>query len=82
MVFTKPENYPIEIHCTQGKDRTGIVSALVLYIAGVPKDLIITDYAKTQKGLAPIYESMVEDVKRAGLSEDFAQAPPQVKTGK
>lgn len=81
MVFTKPENYPIEIHCTQGKDRTGIVSALVLYIAGVPKDLIITDYAKTQKGLAPIYESMVEDVKRAGLSEDFAQAPPQVKQG-
>ncbi|CEP07690.1 hypothetical protein [Parasitella parasitica] len=77
MVFTKPQNYPIEIHCTQGKDRTGMVSALILSIAGVPQDIIVSDYAKTQKGLAPIYDDMLEEVRRSGLSEDFAQAPPQ-----
>ncbi|KAI8060629.1 protein-tyrosine phosphatase-like protein [Gilbertella persicaria] len=77
MVFTDPSNYPIEIHCTQGKDRTGMVSALVMTIAGVPHDVIVNDYAKTQKALAPIYNEMLEEVRRAGLSEDFAQAPPQ-----
>ena len=78
MVFADPNNYPIEIHCTQGKDRTGLVSALILSIAGVPKDIIIHDYAKTQQGLAPIYDEMLEEVRRSGLSEDFAQAPPSV----
>ncbi|KAI8647151.1 protein-tyrosine phosphatase-like protein [Parasitella parasitica] len=77
MVFTNPQNYPIEIHCTQGKDRTGMVSALILSIAGVPQDTIINDYAKTQKGLAPIYDDMLAEVRQSGLSEDFAQAPPQ-----
>jgi protein tyrosine/serine phosphatase len=79
MIFVEPSNYPIEIHCTQGKDRTGIVSALILFIAGVPEDIIINDYAKTQKGLAPIYNQMLEEVRKSGLSEDFAQAPPQVR---
>lgn len=78
MVFADSQNYPIEIHCTQGKDRTGLVSAFILSIAGVPDEIIINDYAKTQKGLAPIYDEMVEEVRKAGLSEDFAQAPPSV----
>lgn len=78
LVFADPQNYPIEIHCTQGKDRTGLVSALIMAIAGVPHDVIVNDYAKTQKGLAPIYDEMLEEVRRNGLSEDFAQAPPQV----
>ncbi len=30
--------------CTAGKDRTGIVSALILYLAGVPDEDIIADY--------------------------------------
>lgn len=78
MVFADPKNYPIEIHCTQGKDRTGMVAAFVLCIARVPEDIIVNDYAKTQKGLAPVYKEMLEDVRRAGLSDDFAEAPPQV----
>ncbi|RCH86562.1 hypothetical protein CU097_003884 [Rhizopus azygosporus] len=77
MVFADPKNYPIEIHCTQGKDRTGMVAAFVLCIARVPEDIIVNDYAKTQKGLAPVYKEMLEDVRRAGLSDDFAEAPPQ-----
>ncbi|KAI8091539.1 protein-tyrosine phosphatase-like protein [Thamnidium elegans] len=75
MVFANPENYPIEVHCTQGKDRTGIVSALIMTIAGVPQDIIVNDYTKTQKGLAPVYDAMLEEVRKSGLSEDFAQAP-------
>jgi protein tyrosine/serine phosphatase len=82
MVFTEPSNYPIEIHCTQGKDRTGIVSAFILHIAGVPFNAIIDDYAKTEKGLVLIYDDMLEELRQSGLSEDFAKAPPQVSCKK
>ncbi|KAI8393807.1 protein-tyrosine phosphatase-like protein [Radiomyces spectabilis] len=76
-VFTDPENYPIHVHCTQGKDRTGLVSCLIEYIAGVPEDIIVKDYAKTQAGLEPIRTEMLVDLKNAGLSEEFANAPPK-----
>ncbi len=39
-------------HCRSGKDRTGIVAALLLSIAGVPRDTIIADYALTAELLA------------------------------
>jgi protein-tyrosine phosphatase len=36
---------PILFHCSAGKDRTGIVAALVLHLLGVPDDTIVADYA-------------------------------------
>ncbi len=39
---------PAVFHCTSGKDRTGIVAALVLEVLGVPDDLIATDYGLTE----------------------------------
>jgi len=35
------------IHCHAGKDRTGIISAMLLDLAGVPEDVIAADYALT-----------------------------------
>jgi protein tyrosine/serine phosphatase len=35
------------VHCAAGKDRTGVVIALALSVAGVPRDLIVADYAAT-----------------------------------
>lgn len=35
------------VHCAAGKDRTGVVVALALSVAGVPRDRIIADYAAT-----------------------------------
>lgn len=78
LLFTNPDNYPIQIHCTQGKDRTGLISCMLLSMAGVPEDIIVKDYAKTQAGLAPIRKDMINDLKRVGLSEEFADAPPKV----
>ncbi|MEV6413140.1 tyrosine-protein phosphatase [Kribbella sp. NPDC051718] len=43
---------PVIIHCYGGKDRTGIVAALALIIAGVPEDEIVADYALTQSRMA------------------------------
>ncbi|KAF7722182.1 hypothetical protein EC973_003562 [Apophysomyces ossiformis] len=76
-LFLYPENYPIHIHCTQGKDRTGILVCFLMLIAGVPRDIIVRDYALTQLGLNPIRSAMLEEVKSAGLSEEFANALPE-----
>jgi protein-tyrosine phosphatase len=36
------------VHCTAGKDRTGLVVALVLEVLGVPDEIIAADYALSE----------------------------------
>lgn len=40
------------VHCTAGKDRTGLTVALLLSAVGVPDDAAVADYARTQEQLA------------------------------
>lgn len=40
------------IHCTAGKDRTGIVVALALLAAGVDRKTVIADYAESESNLS------------------------------
>ena len=44
-ILTDPSAYPAMFHCSAGKDRTGLIAAVVLGIAGVPDDAIVSDYA-------------------------------------
>ena len=47
------------MHCTAGKDRTGVVIALLLGLAGVPAETIAADYALTAPALArPEFEAV------------------------
>lgn len=55
----------VVFHCTAGKDRTGVISALLLDLLGVARDSIAEDYAvseewlrpRTQQWLAPLDEA-------------------------
>ncbi|MEU6352720.1 tyrosine-protein phosphatase [Streptomyces sp. NPDC047072] len=38
---------PLAVHCSAGRDRTGVLVALALSVAGVPPDAIAADYALT-----------------------------------
>ncbi|MFI7274649.1 GNAT family N-acetyltransferase [Streptomyces sp. NPDC049879] len=49
-VIADPGAGPVVIHCMSGKDRTGLLAALVLALLGVPDDDIVADFALT--GLA------------------------------
>ncbi len=44
---------PVLVHCTVGKDRTGVSVALTLAAAGVDHDAIVEDYARTETLLPP-----------------------------
>jgi len=48
-------------HCSAGKDRTGVVAALLLDLAGVPQETIISDYAETETNLSPIIDELLKD---------------------
>ena len=48
------------VHCHAGKDRTGVVSALLLGLAGIPHAEICLDYAQSQACLWPLWEEIVE----------------------
>ena len=40
---------PVLVHCSGGKDRTGVFSALLLTILGVPSDTVFQDYLLTNE---------------------------------
>ena len=49
--LSQPGALPAVFHCTAGKDRTGVLAALLLGIAGVPRDHIVEDYALSARFL-------------------------------
>ena len=44
-----PDGLPALIHCTGGKDRTGLAIALLLELLGVPRDAVLDDYELTAR---------------------------------
>ncbi|HEX4091788.1 MAG TPA: tyrosine-protein phosphatase [Trebonia sp.] len=46
------------VHCAAGKDRTGVVIALALSVAGVEPEVIVADYAATNERLDAIIERL------------------------
>jgi len=60
-------------HCAAGKDRTGVVSAVLLGILGVVREAIVADYAATQESLDAIIARLMAT---AGYRSMFEVLPP------
>jgi protein-tyrosine phosphatase len=58
----------VVFHCTAGKDRTGVVAALLLDLCGVAGQDIIADYALTYDLMRPHFDLMREKAQEAGFS--------------
>ncbi|KAB5531186.1 protein-tyrosine phosphatase-like protein [Coniochaeta sp. 2T2.1] len=69
--FLEPGTLPILIHCTQGKDRTGIIVILVLMILRVPPEGIDYDYQLSDKELQPEKASRLAEIREIGLGDEF-----------
>lgn len=57
-------------HCTVGKDRTGLLAALLLGTAGVDRGEIVRDYALTGPAIAPLVTQMLDDTRARGGDPD------------
>lgn len=56
-------------HCAAGKDRTGIVAALLLLVAGVDRTLVVEDYARTATVAATLLSELRARALRHGQTE-------------
>ena len=45
--LTDPARTPMLFHCTAGKDRTGVLSALILELLRVPREIVLDDFELT-----------------------------------
>ena len=65
-------------HCTAGTDRTGIIAALLLGLAGVPDNTIVEDYALSTHGLRRRFldEEVPEYLTGKDLNSPLILAPP------
>lgn len=77
-VFAEEQNWPVLVHCTQGKDRTGLVVMLVLFLLEVDEQAIDLDYRISEAELAPEKDARMKEIQSIGLSERFAVCPPDV----
>ncbi|KAK4443715.1 protein-tyrosine phosphatase-like protein [Podospora aff. communis PSN243] len=70
---------PILVHCTAGKDRTGLICAIVLALLGVKDDIIAHEYNLTDLGLASRKEEIVQQlISRPALFGDRPRAERMV----
>jgi hypothetical protein len=66
--------FPAMFFCAAGKDRTGVMAAVLLGLVGVPDEEIVTDYALSEAsmpGLMSWYEA-----NQSGTAEWIASLPP------
>jgi protein-tyrosine phosphatase len=54
-----PDARPAVFHCTAGKDRTGLLSALVLSLLGVPEETVVADYALSGAAMARLRAKLI-----------------------
>lgn len=78
----------VVVHCTAGKDRTGIVVALALLAVGVDHQAVVDDYARTEANLAGEWlEEMVALIGHYGVPDTpelrvlMGGSPPEALEG-
>lgn len=76
-VVADPANQPVVFHCAAGKDRTGLVAALLLGALGVDDDVIALDYATTAEHLD---ELLARQRARGPAGDETAAVDPALLT--
>ena len=60
-IIADPVYHPLDFHCSQGKDRTGILAAVLLSLLGVSNKDIIGDYALSDTSSEAVKNRIVND---------------------
>jgi protein-tyrosine phosphatase len=83
-VLAAPDALPAIFHCTAGKDRTGVLSALVLSILGVDEETVVADYALSGAAMTRLRAKIIVKYPESretieSISEVFSAAPAQME---
>jgi protein-tyrosine phosphatase len=83
--LASPGALPALVHCTAGKDRTGIVIAFTLAAVGVPDQVIAADYALSSMYLVAEETAVIGQISAAsGIDEQIMRtlmaSPPELIT--
>ena len=71
--FAQPDHLPAVFHCHAGKDRTGVVAALLLSVAGVDRGDILDDYELTRRYRTLDHQQdSLANLLEAGMSPEAA----------
>ena len=57
---------PALFHCTTGKDRTGWAAAALLTLLGVPYEVVMEDYLRSNDYILPAYKKVIDAFVEAG----------------
>jgi len=72
---------PVVYHCAAGKDRTGVISAVLLGIFAVPDTEIVNDYVRTKENLDQIIDRLATakgyEVALEAMPADTLHAEPE-----
>jgi protein-tyrosine phosphatase len=66
----RPAGHPVLFHCAAGKDRTGVVAALLLAVLGVAEDDIVEDYLLSAAGVDAVIARLLSLEMYAGMLAD------------
>lgn len=87
--ITDEKQLPILIHCTNGKDRTGFMIALILLICRVPEETVYSDYTLSNYTFDEAFDTLgtilhdeinaVTEVKKSALRDFFGVKPDWLK---
>jgi len=75
-ILADPANLPAVFHCSVGKDRTGVLSAVVLGLLGVPEDVIVEDYVLSKAAMVHVLARL--QAEYADAAEAVAQYAPVI----
>lgn len=66
-LLSDEKNYPLMLHCTSGKDRTGFLSALIQLAAGVPVHTVLSEYMRSNEGVKMLVKRQERFVRMMSL---------------
>ena len=80
------ERLPAVFHCAAGKDRTGVLAAIVLSLLGVDESIIVADYHRTAASMDALMERLATErpetwTAMTSQPSPYMKTPPEAMTG-
>ncbi|KAJ5818332.1 Glycoside hydrolase family 35 [Penicillium riverlandense] len=77
-LLASEQTYPVLVHCTQGKDRTGLVVLLMLLLVGesVSPAAMADDYTRSEPELVSEFDERIREIRALGLDAEYTRCPP------